>query len=468
MYDEKRIVIPRIFPLILLFLLGTSAVDLAAQSVTVYPSELYRGENLLTFTMPGGIERIEIATTRYLIADRSTGILPDCPESVTIDVVARSVTNDDELTATIYGCDGRVDSVTVIVERWTILQEFTGAIEFGSDTCLTPRIESFSMPARILDTITVTNPNFTVDLVGLDSVPHRRGPEGYVVRPGVPFFYRVCYTAREIGYGTDTILLRFRRVEPSGPHTHYTIAKVISWAGVEPEGGIVEEPEEPTLVDRPVDPTPFRNILIPSARSVPQKGWFYGNYLLAGHLAGYGATDRLTLLAGGSFVPDFLARFYLGTLGVKYEVVRDGDFSLAAGLQVAFSSVPESDIRTIAPYGIATYGDDRSAVTVAAGYGFKRHFTPLEEFDRDAFVFGLGGNHEVGSGWKIAAELATIESSGILPLLVTARRFGDAWAIDFGLGMNLAGEAGISFNDALSGEIESLNIVPYLSGMWVF
>lgn len=440
----------------------------ASAQTTVYPTELYRGQNVLTFSNPGGIERIEISTTRYIIADPSTGILPDCPDTVNVDVVARSVTNNDELEATVYGCDGSVQRIPVIVERWTILQEFTGSIELGSDTCLQARIESHSFPPRILDSITTTSTDFTVELMTPDSILHEPGPDGYVVEPGEPFFYRICYRPTRLGYGTDTILLHFERGRPNGGYTTYTIAKAISWVGVEPPPERRPKEPEVSMEDRPVDPTSFRNILLPTARSLEKGEWFYGNYLIAGHLGGYGVTDRLTVLAGGSFVPDFIARFYLGTIGVKYEVVRQDLFSLAAGAQVAFSSVTDSDIRTIAPYGMASYGDEHRRVTLSAGYGFKRHMTPLEEFDRNAFVFGIGGNMEVGSGWKIAAELATIESSGILPLLITGRRFSNTWAIDFGLGINLAGEAGVSFNDALSGEIENLNIVPFISGMWVF
>lgn len=444
------------------------ASGVAEAQTTVYPTELYRGQNVLTFSRPGGIERIEISTTRYIIADKSTGILPDCPDTVNVDVIARSVTNNDELEATVYGCDGSVERVPVNVERWTILQEFTGSIELGADTCLQARIESHSVPPRILDSITTTSPDFTILLMTPDSIVHQKGPDGYVVEPGLPFYYQICFRPTRLGYGTDTILLHFDRSWPNGGHTTYTIAKTISWVGVEPPPERMPKKPDVALGDRPIDPTSFRNILLPSARSMEKGEWFYGNYLLVGHLGGYGATDRLTVMAGGSFIPDFIARFYLGTIGAKYEVVRQDLLSIAVGAQVALSSVTDSDIRTIAPYGMASYGDDHRRVTLAAGYGFKRHMTPLEEFDRNAFVFGIGGNVEVGKGWKIAAELATIESSGILPLLVTGRRFGNSWAIDFGLGLNLAGEAGVSFNDALSGEIEHLNIAPYLSGMWVF
>ena len=425
----------------------------------VYPSVLYRGENLLTFSRPGGIERIEIASTRYIIADKSTGFLSDCPDSVSIDVVARSVTMSDQITATVHGCDGKVETVFVAVNPWTIKHEFSGEVPLDRDTCLALRIESTRM--LYLDSITSTHEDFKVTI--------RKPPTdgSYVVVGNIPFRYDLCYTPTRLGYGTDTILIHFAREQPSGGHTSYTIAKPVTWSAVEPyvpEPEITIVPEEP----RPIDPTAFRNVVLPTARSQEEGTWWYGNYALAGHLFGYGATDRLTVMAGGSYIPDFIARLALGTIGGKYEFVRRGDLSVAGGMQVAFSSVTDSDIRTIAPYGIASYGTDRSRVTLALGYGFKQHTIPTEVFDRNAIVFGLGGSTEIGRGWKLNAELAAIESSGILPLLLTGRRFGESWAIDFGLGFNLAGDSDVDFDTFLSGKAESLPIIPYLSGMWVF
>lgn len=449
--------------LLFLPLLVTAVGELSAQRTTLYPQILYRGENVLTFTRAGGIEKIEVATSRYIIAERTTGFLTDCPDTVSIDVIARSVTTNETLSATVYGCDGSSTEFNITTENWTIRPEFTGQVELGQDSCL--QCEIITSNPRFLDSITVTHPDLTVET---DSTRVRSGDfNGYTVTGVYPFKYRVCYQPTRVGFGTDTILLHFRRSSPNGGYASYTIAKPITWQGMEPE--VEEEPEVSRYdPDRPIDPTAFRNVLIPSATTQKEGGWFYGNYALAGHLFGYVPTDRLTLFAGGSYVPDFIARFRLGTIGAKYELVRDEKLSVAAGLQVALSSVTDSEIRTIAPYGIASYGTDRSRVTVALGYGFKRHTIPTEVFDRNAFVIGIGAGTEIAEGWKMNGELASIESSGILPFLITARKFGEKYAIDFGLGINLGGDADVSFNSLLSGEANSLGIIPYLSGMWTF
>ena len=449
---------------LLFFLLFCTVVaDLSAQRTTLYPQILYRGPNVLTFSRPGGIEKIEIATSRYIVAERTTGFLTECPDTVSIDAIARSVTTSETLSATVYGCDGTTTEFNITTENWTIRPEFTGQVPMGGDSCLS--CEIITSNPRFLDSITVTHPDLKVEI---DSVRVRsKGFSGYTVTAGYPFKYRVCYQPTRLGFGTDTILLHFRRTSPNGGHTSYTIAKPITWQGIEPE--VEEEPEVSEFdPDRPTDPTAFRNVLIPTATTQEVGDWFYGNYGLVGHLFGYVPTDRLTLFAGGAYVPDFIATFRLGTIGGKYEVVRDGQLSVAAGFQVALSSVTDSDIRTIAPYGIASYGTDRTRATLALGYGFKRHTIPTEVFDRNAFVVGIGAGTEIARGWKLNGELASIESSGILPFLITARKFGEKYAIDFGLGINLGGDSDVSFDTLLSGKANSLGIIPYLSGMWTF
>lgn len=457
--------ITRLLPIatIVVLLLISIPSMLLAQGVSVYPTELYRGQNVITIKHPAGIERVEIASTRYIESESSTGFLSDCPDSINIEAGVLSVTSGEKLELTIYGCDGSLVSRSLTTQNWTILHEYTGDVELTTDTCLSCRIEGGGI--RWLRDIETTNPDLVVRInqIKID--------DRYLIDGIRPFRYEVCYTPSRLGRGVDTILIHLERDQPNGGYEVQTIAKPISWAGVPPEGpiaGFDAEISKTDAIPPLVDPTPFRNIVMPSAESLPKGEWFYGNYMVVGHLAGYGATDRLTILAGGSFVPDFISRLYLGTLGARYQVVREGGFSAAAGLQVAFSSATDSDIRTIAPHGLLSYGNDSHRATIGVGYGFKRHVIPAETFDRDALVLAVGFNTEIGRGWKLAAEYASIESSGIAPLLVTGRHFGERWAIDFGLGFDLAADNVLFFNDAVSGEIEELSILPFLSGIWRF
>lgn len=445
-------------------LLASSVTSLAQVEESFhYPPLFYRGENIVTIIDPSGsgIERVSVLMSREITLLSPSGFVTGCPDSLQLRFDVGSVTTGEIAFITISTCDGRTAYDTIRAEEWTVRHEYTGLIPLGSDTCIPCFIESTA--PRVLDSITVDNPALSVNIL-----EPRRG-DRYQVIGNVRFSYEVCYNPRIVELRTDTIRLFFQRDYPVGDLDAYEIVKPITVASfekaiVDTTPAISMVPAIPPLVD----PTPFRNIVMPSAVS-PKKGeFFYGNYALVGHLAGYGVTDRISLLGGGAFVPPFLAKLYLGTIGAKVEALRLGDLRLAGGAQLAFSSTKESDITTVAPYVVGSYGNDRRRASIALGYGIKRHVTPLESFNRNALVFGVGGNIEVGRGWKVAAEIYTIETSGVLPLLMTARRFGENFAIDFGLGVDLSQEIGIFFTDGLTGEIDSLPIAPYISGIWVF
>jgi len=290
----------------------------------------------------------------------------------------------------------------------------------------------------------------------------------WLVRGGYDFDYEVCYRPKSVGTWTDSIYLYLQREYPSGGLDYYRIDKPITLTAVEPAiDSAMLQPPKPKLPPLE-DPTTFRNILMPSSETLEQGEIFYGNYMIAGNLAGYGVTDKLTVMAGGIFVPDFIQRLYLGTVGVKYEVLRTGDLAAAVGGNYALSSAVDSDISTIAPYVVGTFGDVHRQITVGLGYGFKRHVTPLETFDRNALTLAVGGNLTFTRGWKITAEVYSIESSGVAPMIVTFRKFTEKFALDFGLGVDLNKGSDVLFNDFLSGEVKELSIAPVLSGMWVF
>ncbi len=444
-------------PLLLLFLIAAAAP--AFGQFTLTPMILYKGENVVTINSLSGIERINFSPTPGIRIE-PTGVIRGCPTMVQVRIVVESTTTGEGVDVTVFSCDGAFRSGRINAEHWTIRHENTGRVEIGADTCLECFIESDN--PRELDSITVTHPDMRVEILAPLRGDH------YRVLGGIRFRYNVCYRPESPGRGTDTILLHFRRDQPSGGLTTYTISKPVSYQAVlPPPPPEVKEPPPPALPPL-VDPTTFRNIVMPTAESPPKGTFFYGNYMVAGNLGAYGVSDRFSLLAGGVIVPDFISRLYVGTLGAKYEFFRSGDLRVAVGGQIAFSSTEDSDIRTIAPYGVVSYGDESNRLSAALGYGLKRHVTPGETFDRNALTLALGGNMTIGRGWKLAAETYVIETSGILPLLVTARRFTESFAFDFGLGLDLKQGSEIFFTDGLTGEIDKLAIAPVLSAMWKF
>ncbi|MGE3800484.1 MAG: hypothetical protein AB7H80_05645 [Candidatus Kapaibacterium sp.] len=442
---------------LLVFLCGGG--DVAAQSYTVYPSTLYSGENVLTIYSPQGIERVSLSTTAGITTISSPGFIRDCPDSVQVRLQVVSVTSDEAVTLTIYECDGKYGTATIQSEDWTIKHEYTGKVEIGADTCLRCFVESTS--PRLLDSIVVRNSSVRVEI---GEKPYR---DIYRVRGGIPFQYNICYQPSREESVTDTIYLYFKRDMPNGGIDSYVIVKPLTLQSILPR---VDTSKAIPKIELPPlrDPTTYRNIVMPTAESPLQGKVFYGNYMIVGNIAGYGLTDRLSLLGGGVFVPDFISKLYVGTIGAKFEFLRTGLLSGAVGTQYAISSSEESDINTFAPYIVGSLGDHEHRVSIAAGYGLKRHVTSVETFNRNAFTVALGGYTTFSRGWKLAAEWYGIESSGVSPLVVTARTFTNKFAFDFGLGFDLAQGSDIFFKDAFSGEVTSLAIAPVLSAMWVF
>ncbi len=434
---------------------------LYGQSVEISPLILYNGENVITIKSPKGIERVDHSSTRNIRIGSPTGFIRGCPDSVVVQVWVDSVSTDETLRLRVELCDGTVEQEDLSNRKWTIRHEYTGPVEVGADTCINCFVESTNH--MFLDSISVQYPGLRVE------IPALRGGHGkYQIRGGIRFPYRVCYRPERTEKLTATILLHFQRDFPSGGLNSYTIQKPITLEAVLPP-----PPPEPEKIPEPTlpalrDPTTFRNIVMPTAESPAKGRFFYGNFVVVGSLGGYGLSDRLSLLGGGVLIPDFIGPLYVGTLGLKYEFLRTGEFRAAAGGQVAFSSTEDSDIRTIAPYVVSSYGDEEHRLTAALGYGLKRHVTPLETFDRNALTLAIGGNTTVSRGWKIAAETYVIETSGIAPLLISARNFNNSFAFDFGLGIDLIGGSEIFFTNGLSGEIEHLAIAPFISAMWVF
>lgn len=205
-----------------------------------------------------------------------------------------------------------------------------------------------------------------------------------------------------------------------------------------------------------VDPTTFRTVLLPTARSVPEGVGFVGSYDIAGVLAGYGVTDRLTVLVGGLYIPPSIAsRTADLTAGARYEFYR-GDFTrVAAGLQLNYSDTDSSSITVAAPYVVASLGDDDRRASIALSYSARRHVPALgEPFYREAVVIAAGGDIRVGGDWKLAGEAYWIQHSTYQPVIATVRYFGRSYAIDAGVVVNAAGS--------------EARIAPLVSVVWVF
>ena len=206
------------------------------------------------------------------------------------------------------------------------------------------------------------------------------------------------------------------------------------------------------------DPTTFRAILTPTARSVGKGRGFVGSYDVAGIIAGYGLTDRLTVIGGGAYVPASGNTTFAATAGGKYEFYRDEKLRGAGGVQMNFSGTEESDIFLAASYLTANYGTLDRSVNLTAGYSWRRHSpsdTTIAPFTKQALLAGLGGDIRFANRWKVAGEIFYIQDSEFQPIALTLRYFGHRFAIDGGIAADMTPEDGIT-------------LLPVLSAIWTW
>ena len=443
-----------LFALMLVALVSTGS--LLAQARRIYPTKIYPGDNIITITNAKGIDRIGYSATSKTKVDIPQ--LSRCQKEVNLHVHLSDPTSRETLQFTIYECDGGIYTQEMRFETWDIRHERTGLVEVGSDTCIV--CEIVTSEPKLVDSITIADPQFSVGLpTGLP--PWRAVGKG-------DFTYQVCFHPKQIGTIDRVIRLYIRRDEPNGGLTTYLIEKPVTATGAPvPIPPPLDHHDSIRIAENAlpplVDPSTFRNIVIPTSETVKRGEFFLADYDLVGILGGYGITDDLLLLAGGAAVPASISKLLVGTIGAKYRVVESGPLQIAVGAQYGYSSTKESDISLFAPYGVISYGNRRNRITLAGGYSFKHHAIGAFSFDTTATILALGGDLTIGRGWKIAAETYYLESSGLAPVAITGRWFNNKFAVDAGFAIDLGGNASVEATGTLSGQIKNLRIAPIVS-----
>jgi hypothetical protein len=432
--------------------------DARAQSpITVYPTLLYSDKNEITVTARDGIRDIE-ANGSYEIKIEGTGP-GSCENERTLRLFITSASVPISLNISVTDCKGRQQNFTLVPETvWTLDQVSFGLVEEGTSKCRQFQVRSTGSEPIWLDRISVDDPNASLEL-----------PTGLPVHitGGETYYYTVCYDADEIGEHTFPVTTWIRRTEPSAGETTYPVA----------DTGYVRV--IPPRIESLKDPTTFRSVGVPNA-VIPKKGTLYvGTYDLLGLTAGYSLDDRLMVIVGGAIpTPDDWTGihseiFGAWSLGVKLGLRLDSLFHLALGYQYgtsiydkAATEERESEITLSAPYIVGSYGDDDSRVSLTLGHAFKSHrtFYPpyrnFSEFKRNAWLGAIGGDYRFARHWKVAGEVAYMQTAGVLPVIATVRYFSRTWAVDVGVayvGITLEG-----------GTPPVIPVLPVVSGVFVF
>jgi hypothetical protein len=231
----------------------------------------------------------------------------------------------------------------------------------------------------------------------------------------------------------------------------------------------------PPIIDEIVtDPTTFRSVAVPNA-VIPERGTaFVGSYDFLGLVAGYVPVDGVMILAGGALpTPDDWTgvrgdMFGAYSIGLKAGLRLTSNLDIAAGYQWGRSffdqavtvDTVESRITVSAPYAALSFGDDDSRISATYGYVFKHHQIPTGEFDTTAAVFALGGDYRFSNHWKVAGEVAYMQTLGVIPIVASVRYFTNDYALDLGLGY-----VGITVEGGTAAKIP---LLPVISGVFVF
>jgi hypothetical protein len=472
----------RLFVLALLLLATTTFLH--AQKITIYPDSLFSSDNEITITAPNGIKNVTVTATGKITRVEGDGP-GSCEKERKLKVFVNTASEAVRLNIVVIDCKNKRKTFALPLHTvWNLDLNNLGQVEVGTTVCHDFFIRS-SGTGEWLDNITVPDPHLSLKLP--TSLP--------VFLPGgETYTYQVCFKADEPGVYVFPSITWMRRSQPSAGMTSYPVSDTgmieVILPPPPPDTVIPQRLDtvrrdtirrDPPPVREPEisDPTIFRSVGVPNA-VIPKKGKLYvGSYDLLGLTAGYSLDDRLMLIVGGAIpTPDDWAGihseiFGAWSIGVKLGLQLDSLVHLAVGYQYgtsiydkAITPERESEITLSAPYIVGSYGDDDSRVSLTLGHAFKNHrtFYPpyrnFSEFKRNAWLGALGGDYRFARHWKVAGEVAYMQTAGVLPVIATVRYFSRTWAVDVGVayvGITLEG-----------GTPPVIPVLPVVSAVFVF
>ncbi len=424
----------------------TAPIRIYPPATFAAPAPLYPGWNVITVSSPSGIREVRVHHSgRYVTRVEGDGAISGCPRSHDIRVFLNTASVSDSVGIEVLDCEGRQAYQTQVLNvPWNLDRNDFGTVETGLRRCRTFEIRlQLGSGSMLLDSITVDDPHVSLRLPV--ELPTR-------VSQWRTFTYTVCFRADKPGEYKFPVTTWMRREYPNGGLTTYPVAdtgvvRVVNPASpVEPS---VESPSElpPEVLSSVVDPTTFRSIAVPNAVLPPAGSIIAGDYDLLGVMGGYAISDNILLQAGGALpMPDdwgvvhgdmtaaWSVGFKVGfPLGDRFDVAGGYQFARSVFDQEITPDVTESRITLHAPYVAVSYGDDHSRLSLTGAYAFKHHQIPTGTFDTTAAILAIGGDREIGRGWKIAGEVAWMQTVDVVPVIATARYFTKQWAVDIGL-----------------------------------
>ena len=204
-------------------LLGQGEALPERSKTTVYPTELYPGENVLTFYNPDGIKDIEpmfdsltTSMTELEMLDTVSG----CSDSVIVRLKVKTGSPRLSNRFMVTSCKKKRQVFVMQNRVWYTDMFVLPDIEAGDTSCQkfwAGRAENFHGEGEFIESITASAPQVFFSYHP-DSIPPLYRSYEHV------YFYSVCFVADIPGDYNFHVMHRIRRDQPAGGHTTFVVA----------------------------------------------------------------------------------------------------------------------------------------------------------------------------------------------------------------------------------------------------
>ena len=191
--------------------------------VTVYPTELYPGENVLTFTHTTGIKEIKpmldsLATSLTEISGHVG--FEECSKSVKVSVKVNTPTRRINVRFMVTDCNKRRQVFSMRNRVWHLEEVTLPDVEVGDTACGQFRVwgvNASNGKGEYLDSVYSYQPQVFFSYLP-DSVPPLLLPNGST------YLYTVCFAADKPGDYKFGVVHQIRREQPAAGHKVFEIA----------------------------------------------------------------------------------------------------------------------------------------------------------------------------------------------------------------------------------------------------
>lgn len=186
------------------------------------------------------------------------------------------------------------------------------------------------------------------------------------------------------------------------------------------------------------DPTRFRTLALPTAEPLSAGTVGIGSYDGVGLLGFYAPTDDIALFAGGLLPIQFAGqRSRAYGIGTRLAFRLSDRWSIASGGAIAYTRTEtRSDTTRItlaAPFLIASVQLGNVRLNGGVGYTFKEHRTLRDRYRADVPIVAFGSDIQIAPQWKVAFDIFHAGTVASVPVAVSARYFGQRFALDGGI-----------------------------------